>query len=51
MVKVPVKEFAAKYESKRELYGFIAGPCNAYVDHYDCLNIYFIKELVTGNKK
>ena len=51
MVKIPVREFASKYESKRELYSFVAGPCNAYIDHYDCVNIYFIKELVTGKKK
>ena len=50
-VKIPVKQFAAKYQSKRENYMFVAGPCNAYIDHYDCVNIYYIKELVTGKKK
>ena len=46
-----MKEFLAKYESKRENYNFMTVTCNAYVDHYDCVNIYFIKELVTGTKK
>ena len=49
--KVSAKEFAAKYQSKRETYNFLACDVGAYLPPYDNVTIYFLKELMSGKKK
>ena len=48
---VNVKEFEAKYKSKREVYTFLTIDCNAYLSPFDTLTVYFLKDLVGGHKK
>ena len=49
--KVPVAAFAARYRSKREVFNFLSGQCKCYLCDYDCLSIYFLKQLVMGTSK
>ena len=49
--RVTAAEFAAKYKSKREIYNFLAVDCMAYLQPYHTLTIYFIKDLMSGQKK
>ena len=48
---VDVNSFAAKYRSKREVYTFLTIDGNAYLSAFDTLTVYFLKDLVAGNKK
>ena len=59
-VHINIKEFEAKYRSKREVYTFmskcleltlIAIDGNAYLPPCDTLSIYFLKALVGGTSK
>ena len=45
------KEFSAKYNSKREIYNFLATDVGVYLPNFDCVTIYFLKELMSGKKK
>ena len=45
------KEFAAKYNSKREIYNFLACDVGIYLPPYDNVTIYFLKDLMNGRKK
>ena len=51
MVQVSSKEFSAKYRSKREIYNFLATDVGVYLPPYDNITIYFLKELMNGQKK
>ena len=50
-VKVRTKEFASKFSSKKEVYGFLCGSVKAYLAGYDSCSIYFLRALVVGEKK
>ena len=39
---VLLKEFAAMYSSKKEVYAFLAGKCKIYLAGYDACSIYFL---------
>ena len=43
--------FAAKFRSKYEVYQFLTIDVGAVLPPHDCLNIYFLKDLVMGRKK
>ena len=49
--EITTKEFSSKYESKSEVYHFVAVDCGFYVPEYDCVTIYFLKDIMTGVKK
>jgi hypothetical protein len=51
LVSVNVKEFSAKYKSKKEIYGFLSGPCKAYLVGYDGVSIYYLRDIILGKKK
>ena len=51
MAKISSKEFSAKYRSKREIYNFLATDVGVYLPHYDNVTIYFLKDLMAGEKK
>ena len=51
VTQVSSKEFAAKYNSKREIYNFLAADAGVYLPPYDNVTIYFLKELMGGKKK
>ena len=50
-VEVSAKLFAAKYQSKREVYNFLAVDVGVYLPHFDQVTIYFLKDLAHGKKK
>ncbi len=50
-VNITAATFAAKYRSKREIFGFLSVEVKAYLCAYECLTIYFLKDLVAGKKK
>ena len=50
-VRISAKEFAAKYNSKRECYSFLTLDCKGYLPDYHSVTIYFLKDLIAGRKK
>ena len=46
-----VKAFAAKYSSKQEIYGFLCGPCKAYLVGYKGVSVYYLRDIIRGHKK
>ena len=50
-VSITTKEFSAKFRSKTEVYAFLSIDVEAYLPQSECVNIYFLKDLVTGKKK
>jgi len=50
-VKVSAKEFAAKYNSKYEIYRFLTVDLAYYLSPYNTVSIYFLKDLASGAKK
>jgi len=50
-VEVSAKLFAAKYNSKREVFNFLAVDVGVYLPHFDLVTIYFLKDLAHGKKK
>ena len=51
VTKVSAKEFRAKYNSKKEIYNFLACDAGVYLPHADHVTIYFLKEIMSGKKK
>ena len=49
--KVSAKESKAKYNSKKEIYNFLACDVSVYLPHPDNVTIYFLKEIMSGKKK
>ena len=41
----------AKFKSKRELYQFLIQDCKAFLPSLDATNIYFLKQVVKGEKE
>ena len=50
IVGVSSKEFAAKYRSKKEIFNFLAADVGVYLPPFDNVTIYFLKELMNGQK-
>ena len=48
---VNVKEFEAKYRSKREVYTFLTVDGDAYLPPFQDVTAYFLKDIVSGKKK
>ena len=49
--RISSKEFAAKYQSKREIYNFLATDVGIYLPPHDNVTIFFLKELIGGQKR
>ena len=49
--QVTAASFAAKFGSKKECFNFLSVEVGAYLCHHETLNIYFLKELLSGAKK
>ena len=49
--QVSAKLFAAKYQSKRECYNFLAVDAGVYLPSYEQVTIYFLKDIMSGKKK
>jgi hypothetical protein len=41
----------AKFRTKREVYNFLILDCKAYLPAYDTVTIYFMREIIMGQKK
>ena len=50
-VKVSSKALKAKYNSKKEIYNFLACDVGVYLPHHDNVTIWFLKDLMNGTKK
>ena len=49
--QISAKEFATKYNSKRECYNFLAVDAGVYLPAYEQISIYFLKDIISGKKK
>jgi hypothetical protein len=49
--RITTSEFSAKFRSKNEVYAFLSIDVAAYLPPPECVNIYFMKDLVSGKKK
>ena len=49
--QITAAQFAAKAKSKREVYTLLVVDCKAYLPNIDTLTIYFLKDLISGEKK
>jgi len=49
--QISSKEFQAKYNSKREIYNFLAADVGVYLPPYDNVTIYFLKDIMSGKKQ
>ena len=48
---VNVHAFASKYKSKREIFTFLTVDGKAFLPPFDNVTIYFLKMLISGEKK
>ena len=51
MSRISSKQFASKYQGKREIYNFLACDVGIYLPPFDNVTIYFLKEIMGGLKK
>ena len=49
--QITAKEFASKYNSKREVFNMLAVDAQVYLPDYSQVTIYFLKDLLNGKKK
>ena len=49
--QISAQAFAAKFKSKREVYQLLTVDAKAYLPPYDCVTIYFLRDLISGKKK
>lgn len=49
--RITTAEFSAKFRSKYEVYQFLTLDAKAYLPAPECVNIYFLKDIVRGEKK
>ena len=48
---MPAASFAAKFASKKECFNFLSVEVGAYLCSHDQLTIYFLRQLISGQKK
>ena len=49
--QISAQAFAAKFKSKREVYNLLTVDCKAYLPQYETITIYFLRDMVGGQKK
>ena len=49
--RISAPTFAAKFNSKREVYMLLTVEAGAYLPAYETLTIYFLKDIISGVKK
>ncbi len=49
--RVNVNELSAKMKSKKELYNFLLQDCQAYLPPMHSTNVYFLKQVMKGEKE
>ena len=50
-VSINVKEFAARFRSKYEIYSFLTVECHFYLPSYDQTSIWWLRAIALGEKK
>ena len=50
-VQITSTAFGSKFQSKRECYTFLTLDVKAYLPDYKAVTVYFLKDLVSGEKK
>ena len=50
LITIPAKTFAAKYSTKREIYGLLTQKADMYIDDVANVTIYHLKDLACGRK-
>ena len=48
---ITAKAFSAKFRTKRECYHFLTLDCKAYLPHESTVTIYYLKDLISGDKR
>ena len=48
--RIPVQEFAARYQTKKEVYDFLTINCEAYQPPQDTITIWHLRDQATGQK-
>lgn len=48
--RVNIHEITEKFQSKKEVYNFLSQNCEAYLPKVDTINIYFLKQILRGQK-
>ena len=49
--RIPIKEWSAKFRSKKEVYNFLCYDAKAVIPPFKVCTIYFLKDLISGKKK
>ena len=49
-VNVPVQEFAAKYQTKKEIYDFLTVNCKVVCPPADTVTIWHLRDMMSGVK-
>ena len=50
-MRVSAAEFKAKAQAKRELYRFLTHECGIYLDTYDQITVYHMRDLAAGKRR
>ena len=50
-VQVNAKAFAAKYQSKRECWNFLAVQAAAFLPPFHCVTLFYLKQIIAGKKR
>ena len=50
-INISAQAFAAKFKSKKEIYQLLTVDGKAYLPTYDCITIFFLKDIISGKKK
>ena len=50
-VQITATEFAAKFQSKREVYRFLSSDVKAYLPNYEAVTVWHLRDLASGKKK
>ena len=48
--RMNVNDLSSKVKSKKELYNFLLRDGQVYLPPLGCVNVYFLKQLMNGNK-
>ena len=49
-IRVPVAEFGAKYQDKKECYEFLVSSVGAYCAPRNCMTVWHLRDMATGVK-
>ena len=51
LTRVSLQEVKDKFSSKKELYDFIVLDCQAFLPKVESINVYFLKQIMRGDKE